>query len=113
MDKQTFKQYLESKQQLLKAIENTPITVVEYEVKKYCSLVLGETEDEKVLVALKPKQKIVVEWEYVSVNNPTPNSIKFVGVKDVDQDETYSTFWAGTKLQKWLLRHARRGENKV
>lgn len=113
MDKQTFKQYLDSKQQLLKAIENTPISIEEYEIKKYCSLVLGETEDEKSLVALKPKQKIVVEWEYTSVNDPTPNSIKFVGVKDVDQDERFSTFWSGNKLQKWLVRHAKRGEHKV
>ena len=52
MEKLTFKQYLESKEQLLKAIENTPISLVEYEVKKYCNLSIGETEDDKELIGL-------------------------------------------------------------
>lgn len=113
MDKPTFKQYLESKEQLLKAIENTPVSVVEYEVRKYCSLTLGETEDEKTLVGLKPRQKIVVEWRYTTVDNPTPESIQFLGVKDLDEDEKHPTFWSGTKLQKWLARHAKKGENNA
>jgi hypothetical protein len=113
MDKPTFKQYLESKEQLLKAIENTPVTVIEYEVKKYCSLAVGEAEEEKQLIGLKPKQKIIVEWRYTTVNNPTPEVIKFSGVKDLAEDEAHTTFWSGNKLQKWLARHAKRGENNA
>lgn len=113
MDKLTFKQYLESKEQLLKAIENTPVSVLEYEVKKYCSLTVGESEEDKSLVSLKPKHKIIVEWRYTSVDNPTPESIRFVGVNEVDEDEALSTFWSGNKLQKWLTRHAKQNEPKL
>lgn len=111
MDKLSFKQYLESKEQLLKAIANTPISVVEYEVKKYCSLPLGETEEDKRLVGLKPKQSIIVEWRYTTPNNPTPESVRLVGIKEIDEDEKHSTFWSGIKFSKWLSRHAKEGEN--
>lgn len=106
----TFKQYLESKDQLLKAIENTPTAIVEYEVKKYCSLTVGESEEEKSLIGLKPKHKIVVEWRYDSVQDPTPEAIQFIGLKDIDEDEKMQTFWSGTKLTKWLARHATKGD---
>lgn len=108
MEKLTFKQYLDSKDQLLKAIENTPVSIVEYEVKKYCSLTLGEDEDNKVVVGLKPKQKVIVEWHYDNILNPTPNHVRLVGVKDADADEKHDVFWSGTKLTKWLSRHTRR-----
>lgn len=107
MEKLTFKQYLDSKDQLLKAIENTPVSIIEYEVSKYCSLTLGETEEDKQLVGLKPKHRVIVEWRYTSIDNPTPENIRIQGVKDVDEDESYNTFWSGTKLQKWLLRHTK------
>jgi hypothetical protein len=107
----TFKQYLASKEQLLKAIENTPVAIVEYSVKKYCSLTIGETEEEKQLVGLKPKNKIIVEWQYDNVDDPTPKSITFDGVKGIDEGEVCSTFWSGSKLTKWLARHAGPGEN--
>lgn len=105
--KLTFKQYLESKEQLLKAIENVPVATSEYEVIHYCSLPLGEYEEDKVTVALKPKQKIVVEWQYDSVDEPTPLNIKLQGVTSVDESEVFQTFWANAKLQKWLRRHTR------
>jgi hypothetical protein len=105
--KLTFKQYLESKEQLLKAIENVPVSINEYEVIHYCSLPLGEYEEDKELVGLKPKQKIVVEWKYDTVDDPTPVSIKLKGVQSIDEDDHYQTFWTGQKLQKWLKRHTR------
>lgn len=111
MEKLTFMQYLESKEQLKKAISNTPVALVEYEVHKYCSFTVGETEDEKVLVGLRPKNKILIEWRYDNVDSPTPASIRFTGTKDMDCDEKFNTFWTGTKLQKWLSRHAKEGQN--
>lgn len=111
MERLTFRQYLDSKQQLLNAIENTPVSVVEYEVKKYCALTVGETEGEKELIGLKPKHKVIVEWRYDDLLNPTPENIRFVGAKDVDIDQRFSTFWTGSKLQKWLARHANKGNN--
>lgn len=111
MDKLTFKQYLESKQQLLKAIENTPVAVIEYEVLKYCSLTLGESEEDTQIIGLKPKNKVIVEWRYDSLDNPTPDSIRVVGSKAVAEDEKQSTFWRGAKLTKWLTRHTKKGDN--
>lgn len=111
MDKLTFKQYLESKDQLKKAISNTPISIIEYEAYKYCSLSIGETEDEKQSVGIRPKNKILVEWRYDNLDAPTPTAISFEGVKGIDCDEKYATFWSGTKLQKWLSRHTKEGIN--
>lgn len=105
--KLSFKQYLESKEQLRKAVENVPVAITEYEVIHYCSLPLGEYEEDKVLIGLKPKQKIVVEWKYDTLEDPTPLNIKIQGVQSVDEDEQFQTFWAGSKLQKWLHRHTR------
>lgn len=109
MEKLTFKQYLDSKDQLLRAIENIPVTIVEYEVKKYCSLTLGESEDVKTVVGLKPKQKVVVEWHYIDANNPTPDYVRIVGNKEADEEERHDIFWSGAKLSKWLSRHTLRG----
>jgi len=105
--KLSFKQYLESKEQLRKAVENVPITINEYEVIHYCSLPLGEYEEDKVLVGLKPKQKVVVEWKYDTLDEPTPLNIKIQGAQDIDEGEQFQTFWASNKLQKWLRRHTR------
>lgn len=111
MEKQTFKQYLDSREQLLRAIQNTPITNEVYEVKKYCTLNVGETEDNAVLLKLKPKQQVIVEWLYADVNNPTPQSVRVVGAKEIDESNKHDVFWTGTKLSKWLLRHASRSSN--
>lgn len=108
MDKLTFKQYLDSKDQLLKAIGNTPVSIVEYEVKKYCSLAIGDSEDSKVIVGLKPRQKVIVEWTHANVNNPTPEYVRLVGVTDTDDSEKHDVYWSGIKLTKWLSRHTRR-----
>ena len=111
MEKLTFKQYLESKDQLKRAISNTPVSIIEYEACKYCTLPIGETEDEKVMVGIRPKNKIIVEWRYDNMESPAPTNISFEGVKDLDCVEKYTTFWTGTKLQKWLSRHAKEGMN--
>lgn len=105
----TFKQYLESREQLLKAIENTPITILEYDIRKYCTIPIGESSDEKQLISLKPKNKIIVEWNYENIDNPQPVSIKFPGINEEIEDEQFSTFWTGQKLNKWLMRYANKG----
>ncbi len=108
MTQLTFKQYLESREQLLKAIENTPIAVLEYNIKKYCSLPVGDNISEKQSISLKPKNTIIVEWCYENVDNPQPQSIRF---PDSSDDNEYNTFWTGKKLNTWLLRHASKGVN--
>jgi hypothetical protein len=107
MNRITFKQYLDSKDQLRKAIEKTPIAVVEYEIKNYCTLTVGETDDNKASIDLKPKNRIFVEWRYDDIENPTPLSIRTVGPTQLT--ESHSTFWSSTKLKKWLCRHTKNG----
>jgi hypothetical protein len=107
MDKLTFKQYLESKDQLIKAMDNVPVAIQEYEVRKYCTLTVGEDEDEKQAISLKPKNKIIIEWQYANVDHPIPLSIKVEGISDIDGTESFSTFWSNEKLKKWLSNHTR------
>jgi hypothetical protein len=104
--KLTFKQYLEGKEQLRAATANTPTTIVEYEVRKYCSLCIGESKDESKIVGLKPKQKLIVQWRYDNMDNPTPEYIQFIG-DTLLEDGEHPLFWTGQKLHKWLMRHTR------
>ena len=102
MKKLSFKEYLDSKEQLLHAIKESPIQTVAYDVSSYCKLIVGE-KDDKQHISLKPKQTIVVEWEYDDINaTPTPISIRFEKVKEVDELEEYTTYWSGDKLKNWL-----------
>lgn len=103
----TFKQYLESKEQLRRAVQKTPQQVLEYTVKKYCKLSLGESLDEKVQVSLKPKTKIYVEWLYEDIDNPTPVRVLVEEDADSGNMDEYNTYWQGTKLTKWLLSNTR------
>ena len=101
----TFKEYLQSKEQLIEAINLTPKQTVKYCVNKYCKLVVGESKDEKELINLKPNQTIVVEWLYTDVDNPTPLNITFEGVCPTIDKVDHSNYWNPAKLQKWLLRN--------
>lgn len=112
MEKLTFKQYLESKSMLLNAVNNVPRASVVYEVTKYCSIPIGESDEDKVLVGLKPKNKIVVEWTYSNPASPTPESIRLIGTTSVLDDEKSLPFWNGDKLTKWLGRHTQPGDAK-
>ena len=103
----TFKQYLESKEKLREAVKNTPQRQAEYSVRKYCKFPVGESKETKEYVSLKPKHKIIVEWLYIDVDNPTPVNVKVESLEDIDPDQEFATFWSGSKLQKWLIRNAR------
>lgn len=107
MTKLTFKEYLESKEQLREAIRNTPVVVKEYYVRKYCSIALGESDDDKRTIGLKPKHELLIEWRYDDINNPSPQWIKFKNVKDLEETEQFAPFWHSQKLQKWLMRHTK------
>jgi hypothetical protein len=104
--KLTFKDYLDSKEKLREAVTKTPQRTATYNVRKYCKLIVGESKDAKTQVALKPNQKICIEWLYTDVDNPTIVSMTFEGVKEVDADEQFETYWEGIKLIKWLNRNA-------
>ena len=100
----TFKEYIESKNQLLQAVANVPKSIIVYEVHKYCSLAVGDSEEEKVTIALKPKHKVVVEWSYANPLTPNIESIKVEGA-EIDEEVELTTFWSNSKMQKWLIRH--------
>lgn len=104
--KLTFKEYLDSKEKLREAVSKTPQRTASYTVRKYCKLIVGESKEAKNQVALKPNQNIIVEWLYTDVDNPTIVSITFEGVKEIEPDQQYDTYWDGSKLIKWLNRNA-------
>lgn len=111
--KLTFKQHLEALQKLREAVLKTPQRTITYNIRKYCKIAIGESKDSKQEIALKPKHKIIVEWLYTNVDNPTITSIKFDGVKNVLEDDEFETFWNGNKLQKWLIRNATEEQSDI
>lgn len=107
MKKLSFKEYLESKQQLLATLGECPIQSLSYNITKYCRLIVGESDDRKA-VLLKPGQTLIVEWQYQSVDDltPTPTSIRFDDLKDIDSDDEFQTPWKAGKLAKWLSKNS-------
>lgn len=107
MQKLSFKEYLESKQQLLKTLGERPIQSLSYNISKYCRLIVGE-KDDKIAVLLKPGQTIIVEWQYKNVEDiePKPLSIRFEDNKEIDPEEDFQTYWKPKKLIKWLTKNS-------
>ena len=101
MKKLTFKEYIESKEKLRRAIQETPVASTYYVVKKYCKIRIGESREYRSEVALKPKQTIIVEWRYDDINNPNPISIT---LDDISQEEK-PIYWSGQKLKNWLSKN--------
>ena len=102
MRKLTFKEYMASKNKLRQAIQETPVASSTYLIKKYCKIRVGESRNARYEVALKPKQRIIVEWRYDDIKNPEPESIIF---DDVNTDE-HDVYWTGAKLTEWLSKNA-------
>jgi hypothetical protein len=102
VEKLTFKQYVDSKNQLLAAIEETPIHTSTYCVKKYCKLVIGESKNDKDSIPLKPSNIIKVKWLYDDPDNPKPLSLTFEGVRGIINESEHKVYWSGSKLLEWL-----------
>lgn len=111
MEKLTFKQYVESRNQLLKAIDNVPITVIEYEVRKYCSLAVGDDPDDPIVLQLKPKQRLQVTWQCQNPLLPIPENVRVIASNVISESVEHEVFWNSDKLQKWLIRHTHEGIN--
>lgn len=101
----TFKEYIESKQTLIEVISRSPIQVLSYSVSKYCKLPVLE-DGEKIQKLLKPKQVIMVEWEFQTLSNPTPMRLIIEDENDEISESTYQTNWTGTKLKEWLRKNS-------
>jgi hypothetical protein len=102
----TFAQYLNSREQLVAAIESAPKSITEHVVTKYCGISLGESEANKYQVFLRPGYKVLIEWRYDDINNPTPINVQLVG-STIDDTGTRDVFWSKDKLNKWLGRHTK------
>lgn len=103
----TFKQYLDSKDQLREALKQTPVRKAEHIMRKYCKLPVGESKEEKEYIALKPKHKVIVEWLYDDPDNPKLESVAFEGVDEVEIDKKHSSFWPDERFKSWLERNTR------
>lgn len=105
----TFKEYLDSKTQLIEALGQTPSNVLEYEIRKYCSISTGVNKDAKQVIGLKPKQKIIIEWLYEDINNPKVTTVCFKGVNDINEGQEFKLFWSSDKTRKWLSKNTKEG----
>lgn len=103
----TFKQYLDSKDQLREALKQTPVRKAEHVMRKYCKLPVGESKEEKEYIALKPKHKVFVEWLYEDPDNPKLESVTFEGVDQVEEDKKHSSYWPDERFKNWLERNTR------
>lgn len=111
MEKLTFKQYRESKEHLLKSMANAPVSVIEYEIQKYCSLSIGSMGDVRIL-ELKPKQSIIIEWKHTALGVATLDAIRLVGINGINEQDIQTTSLPLNKLKTWLARNANAGQNR-
>jgi hypothetical protein len=104
MSKLTFKQFLlESREQLISAIDNTPISTVEYKISDYCALKINEGEH---TFKLKPKNMLVVEWDCTDKYAPTPVSVSFKGLSQVDETTLFPISIPAKKFNKFIESHS-------
>lgn len=94
MRKLSFREYYESKEQLLQASKSLPSIVHEYAVRKYCKLPVI-AENDKTYVSLKPKEIIKILWEFQDIKNPQIKSV-FIG------DKKFLPSWSNDKFKKWI-----------
>lgn len=111
MEKLTFKEYVESKQQLIDAIDSCPERTAVYNIRKYCKLPIGEGKEDNQQIVLKPKQKLIVKWKYFT-ETPNATSIQVADPNNIPSDDTFLTFWKSEKLIKWLNRNTNEETNK-
>ena len=106
-DKLTFKEYLESKERLREAVNNTPKRTANYAITKYCKIAVGESKKDKEYISLKPKQRVQVDWLYESMDTPSVISIRFFNVVGVAADHEFEILWGHDRLDKWLEKNTR------
>ncbi len=99
MNKMSFKEYFNSKEQLKKAgIENIRANL-EYSVTKYCKILVVESmESEKIYISLKPSDKIQILWEYES---DTPILKKLVICNEGEKE--FIPCWTSNKIHEWCM----------
>jgi len=96
----TFKEYLNSKEQLIDSLKNEPIAIEEYEVSNYCKISLGESIKDKSVIMLKPNDSIQVEWNYTNKKYPQCLSVMIEGV-------SYQAYWKDDKIKTWIAKNTK------
>lgn len=106
MKKLSFKEYVESKDALLKAIENASHYSSTYNITRYCRISI-EKDSRKELINLKPGHKLIIEWHRESEELiPNAMSILFENVKGVEPLKKYKSLNQKAGLIKWLGRNS-------
>ncbi len=100
----SFKEYLNSKDQLYDAIKKDPIHEATYEVYKYCRIVVGDTKELREYHNLKPKQLVTIRWQYTNIEElPDPIGIDLPHLSESTKpDVVFTTYQTGERLMKWL-----------
>jgi len=96
----TFKEYLDSKEQLIDSLKNEPIAIKEYVVSNYCKISLGESIKDKNVLMLKPNDTVNVEWNYTDKNAPQCLSVMI-------ENTTYGMYWKNDKITKWIQKNTK------
>lgn len=107
MNKLTFKEYCESKKQLVEATNKPAITQVHYTVRKYCKIPVLNEQDDIQYVSLKPKQEILIEWLHEDIYFPQCKFLEFHKVDVVDSKQRFYPRWSKQKLHDWLLNNTK------
>lgn len=93
MNKLSFKDYYESKQELKQQNESTVRFKTTHDICKYCKVpfILSES---KVYVPLKPRDAITVEWKRTG-NDIVPLTFNINGIE-------YLPSWNPSKMKTWV-----------
>lgn len=106
MKKLSFKEYLESKDKLLKSLENEPHYSSTYSITRYCRLSI-ERDSKKELINLKPGHKLIIEWHRKSEELlPEAMNILFENVRGLEPLKKYKSLNHKPSLIKWLSRNS-------
>lgn len=95
--KLTFKEYLESKLDLINAAKQVPVIITEYVIRRSCKLTIDDTE-----LKFKSRDKINIEWHYHDINNPTPVSLMVENDLFENSTNRIDMYMNRCKLEKWL-----------
>jgi hypothetical protein len=98
----SFKEYYESKKNLLAACDSVPRIRNEYRLTKYCKFPVFEAldGDEKVYVSFKPKDKIEILWERANEFDDYPTA-KCMVLLSESKKEVFPC-WNNKKIHRWI-----------
>jgi len=96
----TFKEYINSKEQLIDSLKNEPVGVQNYVVSNYCKLSIGESIKDKNIQLLKPNDNIQVEWNYSNKESPDCIAIIIEG-------KSHDMYWKNEKIATWIKKNTK------